>query len=51
MNLEGFRSPDLDDDAHSNGSQDSGVFGTIPADQELLDDIRDNFSGRVGAGN
>ena len=42
----GFRSPDLHDDADSYGTQDGGDFGTIPADQELLDDIRDDFSGR-----
>jgi len=36
----GFRSPDLDDDADSYGTQDSGEFGTIPADQGLLDDMR-----------
>jgi len=41
-----FRSPDLHDDADSYGTQDSEDFGTIPADQEVLDDIRDDFSGR-----
>ena len=41
-----FRSPDLHDDTDSHGTQDSGEFGTIPADQEVLDDIRDVFSGR-----
>jgi len=41
----GFRSPDLGDDADSYGTQDIGEFGTIPADQRLLDDMRDDFSG------
>ena len=44
-----FRSPGLHDDADSYGTQDSGDFGTIPADQELFDDIRDDFSGRPDA--
>jgi len=34
-----FRSPGLHDDADSYGTQESGDFGTTPADQELLDDI------------
>ena len=34
-----FRSPALDDDEDSHGTQDSEDFGTIPADQEILDDI------------
>jgi len=49
-----FRSPDLYDDADSHGTQDSEDFGTIPADQEILDDIRDDVSGRpvtMGDGN
>ena len=41
-----FRSPDLHDDADSHGTQDSEDFGTIPADQEVLDDMRGVFSGR-----
>jgi len=41
-----FRSPDLHDDTDGYGTHDSGDFGTIPADQEVLDDIRDDFSGR-----
>ena len=45
----GFRSPDLDDDANSYGRRDSGEFEIIPADQGLLDDMRDDFSGRAGA--
>jgi len=45
----GFRSPDLDDDVDSYGTQESRDFGTIPADQGLLDDMRDDFSGRAGA--
>ena len=40
-----FRSPDLHDDADSHGTQDSEDFGTIPADQEILDDIRDDLAG------
>ena len=44
----GFRSPDLDDYADSYGTQDSGEFGTIPADQGLLNSMRDDFSGRAG---
>jgi len=35
--------------ADSYGTQDSGEFGTIPADQGFLDDMRDHFSGRAGA--
>jgi len=49
-----FRSLDLHDDADSHGTQDSEDFGTIPADQEVLDDMRDDFSGRpatMGDGN
>ncbi len=49
-----FRSPDLHDDADSHGTQDSEDFGTILADQEVLDDMRDGFSGRpatMGDGN
>ncbi len=41
-----FRSPGLHDDADSYGTQDSGDFGTIPADQKLLDDITEDFRGR-----
>jgi len=44
----GFRSPDLDDDADSYGTQDSGEFGIIPAEEELLHDMRDDFSVRTG---
>jgi len=44
----GFRCPDLDDDTDSYGTQDSGEFGTIPAEEGLLDDIKDDFSGRAG---
>jgi len=44
----GFRSPDLDDDADSYGTQDSGEFGTIPVEEGLLDDMRVDFSGRAG---
>ena len=44
----GFRSPDLDDDADSYETQDSGEFGIIPADQRLLDDMGDDFSGKAG---
>jgi len=43
--IRGFRSPNLDDDTDSYETQDSGEFGTIPADQGLLDDMRDDFSG------
>ena len=43
----GFRSPDLDD-ADSYGTQDSGEFGTIPPDQELLNDMRDDLMGGPG---
>ena len=49
-----FPSPDLHDDEDSHGTQDSEDFGTIPADQEILDDMRDDFSGRpatMGDGN
>jgi len=49
-----FRRPDLQDDADSYETQDSGDFGTIPADQGLLDDIRDDFRERpraMGDGN
>ena len=45
----GFRSPDLHDDADSYGTQDSEEFRTVPADQKLLNDIRDVFSGRLEA--
>jgi len=38
----------LDDDADSNGTQDSGEFGRIPAEEGILDGMRDDFSGRVG---
>jgi len=41
-----FRSPDLHDDTDSHGTQDSEEFATISADQEVLDDMRDDFSGR-----
>ena len=41
-------SPDLDDDADSYETQDSGEFGIIPADQRLLDDMGDDFSGKAG---
>jgi len=44
----GFRSPHLDDDADSYGTQDSGEFGTIPSQEGLLDDMRDDFSWRPG---
>ena len=47
MNL-GFRIPDLDDDADSYGKQDSREFGIIPAEEGLLDIIRDDFSRRAG---
>jgi len=43
----GFRSPDLDD-ADSYGTQDSGEFGIIPPDQELLNDMRDDLVGGPG---
>jgi len=43
-----FRSPDLDGDADSYSAQDRGEFGTIPAEEGLLDDMRDNFSERAG---
>jgi len=43
-----FRWPDLDDDTDSYGTQDNGEFGTIPADQSLLVDMRDAFSERAG---
>jgi len=42
-----FRSPDLHDDEDSHGTEDSEDFGTIPADQEILDDMRDDFSERL----
>jgi len=42
-----FRSPDLHDDEDSHGTQDSEDFGTIPADQEILGDMRDDFSERL----
>ena len=48
MNLGCFCSPDLDDDVDSYGTQDSGEFGTIPADQGLLDDMRDDLIGDLG---
>ena len=44
----------IHDDADSYGTQDSEDFGIIPADQEVLDDMRDDFSGRpatMGDGN
>jgi len=44
----GFRSPVLHDDTDSYGTQDSGEIGIIPADQGLLDNVRDYFSGRAG---
>ncbi len=50
----GFRSLDLHDDADSHGTQDSEDFGTIPADQEILNDMRNDFIGRpatMGDGN
>jgi len=49
-----FRSPDLDGDADSYSAQDRGEFGTIPAEEGLLDDMRDGFSviaGVIGDGN
>ena len=45
---------DLYDDADSHGTQDSEDFGTIPADQEILNDMRNDFIGRpatMGDGN
>ena len=45
----GFRSPDLDDNADSYGTQDNGEFRTIPADQGLLVCMKGDFSGRAGA--
>ena len=42
------KSPDLDDDADSYGTQDSGKFGTIPAEEGHLDDMKDDFSGGAG---
>ncbi len=42
-----FRSPKLEDDTDSYGTQDSGEFGTIPADKGIFDDMRDDFSGRA----
>jgi len=50
----GLCSPDLDDDADSYSAQDSGKFGTIPAEEGFLDDMRDGFSviaGVIGDGN
>ena len=49
-----FRSLDLHDDADSYGTQESGDFGAMPADQKRPDDIRDDFGGRpvtMGDGN
>ena len=43
----GFRGPNLDGDAGSYGTQDSGEFGTMPADHGLLDDMRDDFRGEA----
>jgi len=44
-----FRSLDLHDDADSYGIQESGDYGTMPADQKRSDDIRDDFGGRPDA--
>ena len=44
-----FRSLDLHDDADSYGTQESGDFGAMPADQKRPDDIRDDFGGRPDA--
>ena len=41
-----FRSLHLDDNADSNGTQDSGEFGIIPAEEGILDGMRYDFSGR-----
>jgi len=43
----GFCSPDLDDDADSYGTQASGEFGIIPAEEGLLDDIEMILVGRA----
>ena len=42
-----FRSPDLHDDEDSQWTQDSEDFGTITDDQEVLDDMIDDFSERL----
>ena len=38
-----FRSPDIHNDADSHGTQDTEDIGTIPADQKVLDDMRDKI--------
>ena len=38
------RSPDLDGGAVSYSAQDRGEFGTIPAEERLLDDMRHGLS-------
>ena len=44
-----FWSTDLHDDADNYGTHDTGDFGTSLADQELLDDISNEFSRRPDA--